>query len=465
MSAPIIWILLPLGLSLLVWLPRRGHITAMLGGLSALALSGAAWLIPVDTALRIGPWSLKIAASVQILGRRILISPADQPMLTMIYGLAALWFFGAHAAGLARRLVPLGMAITALLVGSLAVEPFLYAALLIEMAVLLAIPLLSPPNQKPGRGVVRFLIYQTLGMPFILFSGWLLAGVEASPGDLALAVQSATLLGLGFAFLLAIFPLYTWIPLLTEESSPYAVGFILWILPTITLLFGTGFLDRYSWLRESPQMLSILRSAGLLMITTGGLWAAFQRHLGRMMGYAAITGVGFALLALSLEPEYGLAAFFLLIIPRAIGLAIWALSLSVLTMHGESLRFRTMLGKMQAYPVASTGIILAHLSATGLPLLAGFPAFFVIWEGLARQSIGAAIWLGLGLAGLFTGAVRTLAVLVMSSENTPWEWRETWLQDTLIGLGVIVLFMYGLFPQWLQPLLVNLPAAFEHLGQ
>ena len=53
-----------------------------------------------------------------------------------------------------------------------------------------------------------------LAMPFILFAGWLLAGVESSPGDIELVVQSATLLALGFSFLLAVFPLYSWIPLL-----------------------------------------------------------------------------------------------------------------------------------------------------------------------------------------------------------------------------------------------------------
>ena len=464
MSAPIIWILVPLLLSILLWLPRRGQIIALLGGFSALSLALLAWFVPVDTAMRVGETSFKISASMPILGRRILLDTVDQPMLTLIYGLASLWFFSAHMAGVARRLVPLGMAITALLVGSLAVEPFLFAALLIETAVLLAVPLLSPPDQKPGRGIIRFLIYQTLAMPFILFAGWLLAGVEASPGDLALVSRSATLLGLGFAFLLAIFPLYTWIPLLMEEASPYAVGFILWILPLVTLLFGAGFLDRYTWLRESPQLPLVLRFAGLLMLTTGGLWAAFQRHLGRMMGYASIGNTGFSLLALSLAPQMGLTPFFLLIIPQAIGIILWSFSLSIFKRYDSTLSFSTLKGHIESHPFASVGVLLAHFSAAALPLLASFPAVFAVWSEVAGQSLLAAFWVGMGLAGLFIGAIRTLAVLVMATEESHWQWGGSISQNILITLGIIALFILGLFPQWMQPILSKLPLAFAHIG-
>lgn len=127
---------------------------------------------------------------------------------------------GTQASGTANRFVSIGLMIISLLTASIAVEPFLFAALLLEIAAMLVIPLLVPIYQKPGRGVVRFLIYQTIAMPFILFSGWMLAGVEASPGDLGTTTQAGTMLGLGFAFLLAVFPLYNWIPMLMEEAAP-----------------------------------------------------------------------------------------------------------------------------------------------------------------------------------------------------------------------------------------------------
>jgi hypothetical protein len=85
-------------------------------------------------------------------------------------------------------------------------------------------------------------------------------------------------------------------------------------------------------------------------------------------------------------------------------------------------------------------------------------------EGLARQSTGLTIWLAVGLLGLMAGAVRTLAVTVMTPVKTPWEMRESRTQAALVGLGILALILLGLFPQASQFLLKNLPAMFERLG-
>ena len=465
MSAPLIWIILPAALAIPAMLVNHQRILSILGGSLAMLLALLALIIPIDQALQIGNFSLKIAPAIQILGRRLILVPADGPLLAIFYGLVAMWFFGGEVTGTAHRLVPLGSMIAALLVASIAVEPFLYAAILIEIAVLLAVPLLLPLNQAPGPGVMRFLIYQTLGMPFILFAGWFLAGVEASPGDLELAVQSATILGFGFAFLLAVFPLYTWLPMLAEEVSPYILGFLFWVLPTITIIFGMGFLDRYAWLRTSEQLGQILSLSGLLMIVTGGLFSAFQRQLSRQMAYAVIAETGFSLLALSLPPDKAVETVFLLIIPRSLALLVWAMSLTQMKEKVNPLRFRFVQGLARIHPITAAGLILAHFSVAGFPLLAGFPIRLALWEGLASQSLGAAFWFLVGILGLLTGATRTLAVLVMAPEGTGWELQERWGSGIMIGLGVIGLFILGIFPQIFRPIMANLPAMFEHLGK
>ena len=465
MSAPFIWIILPAVFGAVLLLIRNQRILSILGGSLAVTLAGIAIVIPIDQALQVGETSFKIAPALQILGRSLSLNQADGTLLALFYSLIAMWFFGGEVTGTANRLVPFGFIIAALLVASIAVIPFLYAAILLEIAALVSIPLLLPINQTPGPGIMRFLIYQTLGMPFILFAGWLLAGVEASPGDLALAIQSTTILGLGFSFLLALFPLYIWLPMLAKDVSPYALGFLFWALPTLTIVFGMGFLDRYSWLRNSPQLSSVLLTGGLIMVVTGGLWSAFQRHLARQMAYAVIAETGFSLLALGIPVQNSVDLVFLLVIPRSLALLVWAMSLTQMKENTEDLNFSSVQGLVRVYPIITIGIITSHLSIAGFPLLAGFPARLALWEGLARLSIGTTFWFLVGIAGYFTGAIRTLAVLVMAPKDAGWKIREQWGAGIMIGLGAIGLFFLGIFPQFFRPLLENLPSLFEHLGK
>lgn len=465
MNAPILWIAIPFTIGIFILFFLQDRFSAWIGGITAAVLALTALIIPIDTALLFGTLSIKISPAIQFFGRSFELNTADGPLLAMIYGLAAIWFLGTEASGTANRFVSLGLMIVSLLTASIAVEPFLYAALLLEVAAMLVIPLLVRSYQKPGRGVVRFLIYQTLAMPFILFSGWMLAGVEASPGDLGTTIQAGTMLSLGFAFLFAIFPLYNWIPMLMEESSPYATGFLLWALPTFTVIFSLGFLDRYAWLRTTPLISNSILLSGVFMVASGGIFAALQRHLGRILGFAAIAETGLLLLILGLQTNEFVNIAFLTLIPRGLELAVWALALSIIKRDSASLLFSDIQGLGRKYPVAVAAIILAHLSMTGFPLLAGFPSRFALWNELAVQSLNLSFWVFAGLLGLLIAAIRTLAVFAMTEAETKWAWNETWMQTIMLGIGVTGLFLLGVFPQAMQPFLASLPSLFEHLTQ
>ena len=428
-------------------------------------LALGALIFPIDTALLLGTLSIKISASVQFFGRSFALNTADGPLIAIIYGLSALWFFGTEASGSPNRFVAIGLMIVALLTASIAVEPFLFAAPILAISAMLVIPLLLPVYQKPGRGVIRFLIYQTLAMPFILFSGWMLGGVEASPGVIGATLLAGMILGLEFAFLLGIFPLYSWTPMLMEEALPYVIGFLLWALPTFTIIFALGFLDRYTWLRTSPQLSDVLQFAGVVMVATSGFFASQQKHIGRIMGYAAIAETGLLVLAMGLKSSDIVNITFLLLVPRGLELAVWALALSIIKRKAYSLRFGEVQGMARSYPITVGALILANLSMTGYPLLAGFPPRLALWQQLAGQSLVIPFWVFVGLLGLLIAAIRTLAVFVMAEEKKAWELNEFWVQITMLGLGVIGLFILGMFPQVLQPFIINLPALFIHLGQ
>lgn len=465
MSAPALWIFLPAALGLFLMLLRNQKLIVLIAGVTCVFLAAAALLLPIDTVLTLGSLTFKLTPAFVLLGRRLILTNAERALLTFLFGGAGFWFMTASSILLARRLIPLGLMITALLVAALAVEPFLYAALIIEVAVLLSVPFISAPERRPGKGVLRFLLFQTLAMPFILFSGWLLTGIEANPGDLALLTRAGALLGLGFALLLAVFPFYTWIPLLTEETHPYVAGFVLWIFPTAIMFFGLGFLDRYAWLRDSTALGAALTAVGAIMVVSAGLLAMFQRHLGRLMGHAVIIETGFSLLGLGIGGRYGFTSFLLLLAPRLVSLALWAYSLAVLQTHAPDLTLDSLKGAARKWPFATSGAALAGLSLAGIPLLAAFPAHQAVWDGVARQSLATAFWVLIGSLGLTIGVIRMLAAAVSAPEGTLWTTRETWPQRVFIFLGWLILIFLGLFPQWASALWVRLPALFEHLGR
>jgi NADH-quinone oxidoreductase subunit N len=455
-SAPVLWIFVPAAVSALLFvIKQKLRLTSILGSTTALLLAGLAWKLPLAEIITLGPLSFDFSASLDILGRQLILDANTRPILVLIYLIAAFWFGGAYSSRAGSYFVPLGLGIVALLTATLAVKPFLYAALLIQIAVFISVPLLTAPGTQVGRGVLRFLSFQTVGTPFILFTGWLITGAEAVPGDTGSFLRTMIPLGLGFSLLLAIFPFHTWVPMLAEESHPYAAAFILFLLPGIISLFGLSFFESYAWMRNSPLIFTVLRLSGTLMIATGGILAGFQNHLGRMLGYAVIVDIGLSLLAIGIHQGINigassfspsLAIFFALFLSRGLALGVWGLSLAAIRERSSDLSFGQVQGQGRKLPVAAAGVILAHFSLAGLPLLVGFPPRLALLGELGRLSPLITFWVLVGSLGLLGGGLRTLAVLVMGQEEDAWQIQERKPQLVLLVIGIAVLFLAGLYP-------------------
>jgi len=458
-----IWVFLPAVASVFFWLSRRkiGRSIFLADGF-CLLLAALALFLPVEKLVQIGSISFQIEPDLAFAGRRLMLEDTDRPFLVLIYTFCAFWFTGSYATKANQLLVSFGLGIVALLVAALAVEPFLYAALLVEMAVLLAVPLLALPEKRMRQGVLRFLIFQTLAMPFILLAGWALAGVEANPSNQTLVQLATAFLGLGFAFWLAVFPFYTWIPLLTEQTYPYTAGFVLLVLLTVNLLLGQGFLDRFGWLSSSMAVRQAISMVGVLMVVTGGILAAFQKDLARLFGYAVIVETGFSLLAIGLGSRLGQELFASMFIPRIIAIGLWVLALSIFRQSSRTTRFDDVFGISQTMPLASAGLALASLTLAGLPLMAIFPIRLVLMEELARQSLFTALWVLTGMVGMLFSTFRALSIL-FRRPSLPQTVAETKFQIALLAGAMISLLMVGIFPQVFLPLARGLLSAYTPL--
>ncbi|HQN45352.1 MAG TPA: hypothetical protein PLA25_14540, partial [Anaerolineaceae bacterium] len=304
MSAPLIWIVIPLVLTGLLWLLHRQPKRAALAMLIiCLVLVILAATLPIGSFIKVGRTTFELPTILTLFGRRLVLEASDRIWLMLVYGLGAAWSLGIVQSRVHRSFTPLSLLMIVLLVAARAVEPFLYAALLVAVAVLASLPLMLPPDARPGRGIMRYLIFQMLAVPFILLAGWAASVVDANPSNEVLRLVASASLGLGLSFWLAVFPFYTWVPLLAGEAHPFAAGFVLSLLTTTALFLGLDFFNGFGWLRNSDLILTALRLVGVLMVVTGGIWAAFQEDLTRLFGYAIIVDLGAALLSISLHSE------------------------------------------------------------------------------------------------------------------------------------------------------------------
>ena len=425
MSSALLWIILPVALGVaLLFTRRQGGFPLFTAAGFCLFLSWAAWQLPIDVVLQFGPFSVEIAPAFIMFGRSFTLAETHAPLLAFLYLVEALWVLGAYLAKPGKLFIPLSLICVGLLVAALAVEPFLYAALLIAMAAMLLVPLLTRPGER-GTGVLRFLKFQVFAVPFILFTGWILSGVEASPNNLNLVLRGGLLLGLGFAFLLALFPFHSWLPLLAKESHPYVFGFLAFFLPGVGLIFALGFFDRYSWLRASDFAYPLLLMAGGLTTLLGGLWAAGERHAGRMMGYAAMVSTGFGLQALGLGGAQSAHVFFALLLPQAFAIWGWATSLSMLSAaNAEGSPAEDPVEKIRTRPLAAAVWLLAVFSLGGLPLLGSFPGRLALLDGVAAASPLAAASSLIGSLGFLAAGLRLLLSSLESADPEKRQWVE-----------------------------------------
>jgi formate hydrogenlyase subunit 3/multisubunit Na+/H+ antiporter MnhD subunit len=464
MSAPTLFILFPLALSIILYLlqEKRVMVTRIALGVSFF-LALVAYIQPLGGRIAIGSLSVNLQNSISFLGRALTLSNSDRFLLVVIYLIAAFWFGGANIAQTPKMFVPVVLAITAIMVGALAVEPFIYAAVLLELAAILTIPLLLTRNQSAGAGILRFFIYQAIALPVILLAGWMLEGSQASVSNEVQLRQASILLGLGFSFWLAVFPFHPWVPLVMKESHPYSAGFLLCMQSVVYIVIVIDYLNGFIWLRDTEALYPILRTVGAVMVATGGIWAAFQQDVRRLFGYIVIIVNGFALIGIGMHTASGLLTLYYKFLPQMVAMGIFALSLSIMMRNDQDSEFSRFTGAFKQKPFAAGAMILAIFSLAGLPLLASFPTRMEQFELLASVSLVTLIWVLVGVGGLIFAGARLMATMI-GENGVEWRVTERPGEIILLGLGTLTLFTFGLFPNIISEALNRLLAIIPYLN-
>jgi len=465
MNAPLVWILFPLLVALLLFGIRRWRkVSLIIGTGFCVFLAVLALVTPINQATKSGLFQFSLPGEFSILGRVLNLTQQDMPIVAFMYMVGALWFFLSWDNRRKSLFVPVGLGIIALLIAALAVKPFIYGALLIEAAVLACILLLADQRKPVGSGTIRFLVFQTLGMPFLLLAGWFLASGEITPINETQLTLSVVLLGLGFSFWIGVFPLHTWIPMIAEEAEPRISGFIFSILPLPVMFFLLDFLNSYAWLREFPAIFPAFRWLGAILVLFGGVWALFQRNIRQVFGYLVMVLSGLSLLALGVKGAQGIHILTYSFFPRFLSIALISVFINIMLKNKCDLPIENLQGLAWKAPFSVLAITIAIFSSAGMPLLAGFPILQGLETNLSTLSYLALAMMLAGLFSLFLTGFRLLTILFARTDNLP-EMKETMNDKLTIGLLVILILLIGFIPAIFNSFLSNLAGKFQFLLQ
>lgn len=384
MNAPLIWIVLPIAISLILLFFRKYfYLICLLQIAFCLLIFISAALSQYEVNSNSTFLNFLISPEMNILGRSLIITKGLKALLMLFYGALSFWSLAIYIFKLKSKIIPFGMAFIGLVTAALAVEPFLYSALILEIAVIFSVLIVASADNTKIVGVSRYLIYFTIGMPFILLAGWYLAGGEITPVNDEQLIQAALLLGLGFVFWLAVFPFQSWVPLLSDEANPVEGLFILTLLPIAIVALLMKYLNGFAWLRGYGPVFQALQLFGLILIIAGSIWFSLQKNLRKAMGYLLLVSSGYMILGISLNTSNGyvFSSYFMFL--RMI--CFFVLSWVIFLLEEESGIFQisSLKGLFAKSPLIAFGLFLPLLSLTGMPFSLGFPVHQSIFSEFA----------------------------------------------------------------------------------
>jgi NADH:ubiquinone oxidoreductase subunit 2 (subunit N) len=450
-SAPLAILIFTVLAASLVSLLRRNYlIAALITGIFSALVALIVLFVPINEAFSVFGLSIRMPSEWVILGRSFVVNETNRNAIGYLYLTGGFFLTGSWTVKPIRMFLPLGLGILFLVASSLMIVPFLFAALFIEIAVIAGLLMLTTRKIGGFRGGMRILIFYTFGMFALLLSGWAVdvGGIVSDAS--VISERALLLLYFGFSVLLAIPPFHSWIPIASDETQPFAVGFIVLILQAAGLFFFIRFMISFSWIWDDSQNLAILRTVGAGLAVVGALWAVAQDTITKLGSYAMVSDVGVMLIAVGFGTVEGFQLALGLLVARVIGISCWAIGISTQNMNDAANGLGRIEGTKKWNWLSTTVMVAGVISLAGVPLSAGFPSRW----GLILLSVskGAHLWIAvllsmtlIGYAGL-RHAHRMSPSAVTNGTTTP----DMMNRLFLIG-GLAVNIFLGLFPQLLLP--------------
>ncbi len=203
-------------------------------------------------------------------------------------------------------------------------------------------------------------------------------------------------------------PFHTWVPDTAEDAPTPVTAF----LPaSLDKLLGIYFLARITldMFKMSAAVNTFLMIVGSITIVAAVMMALIQHDLKRLLGYHAVSQVGYMVLGIGTGNPIGIAGGLFHMLNHAIYKSCLFLSGGAVEKEARTTDLEKLGGFGKIMPITFITFLIASLAISGIPPFNGFASKWMIYQGIIKTADnGNNLWIIWLIAAMF-GSALTLA--------------------------------------------------------
>lgn len=203
-------------------------------------------------------------------------------------------------------------------------------------------------------------------------------------------------------------PFHSWVPDTAEDAPTPITAF----LPaSLDKLLGIYFLMRISldMFRMNLAMNTLLMAVGSFTIVAAVMMALIQHDFKRLLGYHAVSQVGYMVLGIGTGNLIGIAGGLFHMLNHAIYKSCLFLAGGLVEKKARTTDLDKLGGFIKVMPITFTSFLVASLAISGVPPFNGFASKWMVYQGIIEfGKDGGCLWIVWLVAAMF-GSALTLA--------------------------------------------------------
>lgn len=273
------------------------------------------------------------------------------------------------------------------------------------------------------------------------------------------------------------FPFHTWVP---DYAGSAPASSSAYLPASLDKLLGIYFLARIttSMFIMSEWLVILLLSVGVISIITAVMMALVQHNYKRLLGYHAVSQVGYMILGFGLGSMIGVAAGLFHMLNNALYKSGLFLSAGCVEYRTGEEKIDDLGGLSKAMPITFFATLIFAMSISGIPPFNGFASKWMIYQGIIDFGTGSGLanklwvlWLGLAVLGsalTLASFIKLIGGIFLGRRKSEFEKVREVPVMMWIPLVVLSLFciFFGVFATNLvvPKLLMPVSGTFEFLG-